>query len=358
MKKRLSGLIIVALLIVAVRLLARSTSLVENIYVENIYKTVVPALSRLTGLFPFSLAEILIVLLFLWLIFKLIAGVGRRDRKQTNRPLTSVLTLLTVVGLLYLAFMGLWGLNYYRLGWAEMAGLNTSNITTEDLLSLGQSLVDQANRLRADLEEDDEGVMRLGDRRAVFDQADAGYKVLAARYPQLGGQYGRPKGLILSPVISYTGMDGFFIPFTGEANINTSIPDAMLPISACHEMAHQRGIAREGEANFVGYLSCIMNPRRDFQYSGTLLALTYVLNAVHGRDSDLFADLRDQLTPGVIRDLQDISEFGQRHRGPWSRISNWINDVYLKANSQSAGAQSYSGIVELLIAYQRSVPVK
>ena len=33
---------------------------------------------------------------------------------------------------------------------------------------------------------------------------------------------------------------------------------------------------------------------------------------------------------------------------------NWINDVYLKANSQSAGTRSYSGIVELLIALNRA----
>ena len=216
--------------------------------------------------------------------------------------------------------MGLWGLNYYRLRFCRDGRTCTSNVTTEELQGLGQSLVDQPTN-SGQVEEDDDGVMRLGNRQAVLDQAVAGYDVLAARYPQLGGQYGRPKGLTLSAVISYTGMYGFYIPLPSEANINTSIPDALLPFSACHEMAHQRGIAREGEANFVGYLSCMMNPHRDFQYSGTLLALTYVLNAVNGRDQEMFIDLRDQLTPGVIRDLQDISEFGERHRGPWSRIS-------------------------------------
>ena len=227
MKKRILVTAIVIFLIVAVRILARFTGLVEGIYVENIYKKVVPILSRATGVFPFSLAEILIILLVLWLVSGLIAGVGRKGRKTTNGPLTGVLTLITVVGLLYLAFMGLWGLNYYRLGFAEMAGLDTSNVTTEELQGLGQSLVDQANQLRSELEEDDDGVMRLGNRQAVLDQAVAGYDVLAARYPQLGGQYGRPKGLTLSAVISYT-VCMASIPFTGEANINTSIPDALL----------------------------------------------------------------------------------------------------------------------------------
>jgi len=358
MRIKTYNLTIVLVLIVGIRLISRSTVLIETIYANSIYKAIIPPLSRLTGIFPFSLAEILIGLLVLWLLFELIHGLMRRSRKQAKGILSSFTTFITVVGLLYLMFMGLWGLNYYRLSFAEMAGLDTSQIAIEELKHLGQSLVDQANQLRDEVEEDNDGVMRLENRPEVFDQAVAGYDLLADRYPRLEGQYGRAKGLLFSPLISYTGMYGFYIPFTGEANVNTRVPDAMIPFSACHEMAHQRGIAREGEANFVGYLSCIANPHHDFQYSGTLLALTYVLNDISGKDQELFADLRDSLSPGVIRDLQEIREFGEKHRGLWSRISSRINDIYLKANSQSSGNRSYSGIVELLVALHRMPPVK
>ena len=357
MRKRIYTVITLTLLILMMRFFARSTSLVENIYANIIYKTLAPPLSRLTGAFPLSLAEILIVMLVLWFFIGLVVVLGRR-RKQTNSLRSCILNLVIVVGVIYLVFMGLWGLNYYRLEFAEMAGLDTSKATTAELKALGEGLVNQANHLRVWVEEDDEGVMRLKNRQQALDHAAAGYDRLAARYPQLGGQYGRPKGLLLSPVICYSGMDGFYFPFTGEASINTSIPDARIPFSACHEMAHQRGIAREGEANFVGYLSCIMNPNRDFQYSGTLLALTYVLNAINGRDKELFAELKNNLSPGVTRDLKDIQEFGEKHRGPWSRISSQINDIYLKANSQSSGNRSYSRIVELLVAQYRLSPAE
>lgn len=357
MRKRIYTVVILTLLIVATRLLAHSTSLVE-IYANAIYKTLVSPLSRLTGAFPFSLAEIIIVMLVLWLSIGLVVGLGRLRRKQTNSIMSGILNLIIVGGAVYLVFTGLWGLNYYRLEFAEMAGLDTSKATTVELKAVGEDLVKRANHLRARTEEDDEGVMRLRNRQQVLEQAAAGYDRLAARYPQIGGQYGRPKGLRLSSVISYSGMDGFYFPFTGEANVNTNIPEARIPFSACHEMAHQRGIAREGEANFVGYLSCIMNPNRDFQYSGALLALTYVLNAINGRDKELIAELKDNLIPGVIRDLQDIQEYGEKHRGPWSRISSRINDIYLKANSQSSGNQSYSGIVELLVAQYRLSPAE
>lgn len=360
MRKRIGAIVILAIFIVAVRLFARSTSLVENIYANTIYKTLVPPLSRLTGVFPFSLAEIILVLLVIWLLIELIIRQYSRRREQSDGLLNSFLTSIIVIGLLYLAFQCLWGLNYQRLQFAEIAGLDTRPVVSiKELNDLGRSLVDQANHLRTEVEEGNDGVMRLADnQREVLDQAIDGYAVLAAIYPQLEGQYGRPKGLIFSPAISYTGMYGFYIPFTGEANINTEIPECMLPFSACHEMAHQRGIAREGEANFVGYLSCSMNPRTDFQYSGTLLALTYVLNAIKERDEVRFEGLRDSLVAGVTRDLQDIREFGERHRGPWSRVSTRVNDFYLKANSQSAGVHSYNGIVDLLVATHRQLPAE
>ena len=55
-------------------------------------------------------------------------------------------------------------------------------------------------------------------------------------------------------MLSYLGISGIFIPFTCEANVNATLPDWEIPFTACHELAHQRGFAREDEANYVGYL--------------------------------------------------------------------------------------------------------
>ncbi len=355
MKKKTFTVTSLILLIVAVRLFARSTDLVENYYANIIFKTIAPPLSRLTGILPFSAAEILVVLLVLWLSIDLLTSLVRRHRRQPDEKISTLYTFITMAGLVYLVFMGLWGLNYYRMEFAQIAGLDTGNISIQELYALGDSLVEEANQLRAGLKEDDDGVMSLPNRQEVFKQAVAGYDVLALKYPQLEGEYGRPKGLLLSRIVSYTGMYGFYLPFTGEANINTAIPESMLPFSTCHEMAHQRGIAREGEANFVAYLSCVMNPRDEFQYSGTLMALTYVLNAINGRDQQQSQELIKKLSPGVVRDLQDIRLYSEKHRGPISRISNRINDIYLRSNSQTSGVRGYSEIVELLAAYRRSM---
>jgi len=64
--------------------------------------------------------------------------------------------------------------------------------------------------------------------------------------------------------MSYLGIGGVYFPFTGEANVNISMPHTSIPFTACHEMAHQIGFAREDEANFIAYIACKNHPSPDF----------------------------------------------------------------------------------------------
>src|SRR5207249_4127597 len=76
------------------------------------------------------------------------------------------------------------------------------------------------------------------------------------------------------------GISGIFCPFTGEPNVNTTLPEPDVPFAACHELAHAHGFAREDEANYVGYVACIRHPDPDFRYSGLLAASLYAMNAL------------------------------------------------------------------------------
>ena len=66
--------------------------------------------------------------------------------------------------------------------------------------------------------------------------------------------------LILSRALDWLGISGFYLPFTGEANVNRGIPDVTYPHTAAHEKSHQRGLNPEDEANFFGYLAAVSAP--------------------------------------------------------------------------------------------------
>lgn len=342
-------------------LLAHGASLypeaVEKLYASGLYRGIGPLLSSVTGFIPFSVAELLIVFIPLLLVIYLSVTLYRffRRPKGKSAPILNFLAnLLAAASLAYFLFVVLWGLNYCRLPFSKLAGLDAAPASLDELEAVSISLIHRANGLRSQVHEGGDGVMAIAESpRAIFSRADKGYKAAALILPQLGGRYGAPKGVLLSIGMTYAGIGGIYFPYTGEANVNIMVPDAMLPSTACHEMAHQRGFAREDEANYISYWTCNLHPDKDFQYSGTLLALIHATNALHDYAPERYEKIRDLYSEAVLRDLQAVNEFWRRYEGPVERTSNRLNNAYLKANRQKDGVQSYGRMVDLLIGEYR-----
>jgi hypothetical protein len=249
----------------------------------------------------------------------------------------------------------MWGFNYDRLSFDRISGLKVQKSSIRELYSLCDSLIGRANTLREKVNEDSRGVMSIpGGYKSIFKRAGAGYDSISSIYPELGGKYGPPKPVLLSVPMSYTGITGVYMPYTGEANVNVNITDMMLPCTAVHEMAHQRGFAREDEANYISYAACSRHPDADFQYSGVMLALIHSVNALASYDYDAYKELARKYSPGVKRDLAYDNEFWAKYEGFVSDVSDKVNDIYLKSNGQADGVQSYGRMVDLLLAEYRA----
>jgi len=331
---------------------------VERFYSRGLYKLIAQPLSLFTGLFPFSVAEVGLVLIIaglLWQLGLLVVKLFQRSSSRGTYAVRFISGTLALVSLTYFSFVALWGLNYNRLSFAEISGLEVKPSTVDELVAVCEDIIKQANNLKASIDNDSAGVMKLSDGyRGAFKRAGKGYAVAAKTYPELGGSYGRPKPVLLSDLMSYTGIEGVFCPFTYEANIDIAIPDSSIPATTMHEMAHQRGFNREDEANYIAYLTSISHPDKDFQYSGTLLALIYSMNSLYEHDSGKFGDLRKTYSEGVVKDLNARRVYWEVHEGTVENITNSINNAYLKANRQEDGVYSYGRMVDLLIADYRN----
>lgn len=328
--------------------------LIEAGYSQSLYRWLIQPLSQVTGIIPFSLAEFIVVFVVLLCIYKVLRAMPRlvkKPKESMSSCLKGAPRLALALVMVYVAFNMVWGLNYNRLSFSEISGLDVAPASVDELEELALVLAERANSLREQVEEDDRGVMVLP--QGVWEmlaRTDKGYYNAAELYPELGGSFGKPKGVLLSRYWSYTGIGGVYFPFTAEANVNIDMPHFMLPSTATHEMAHQRGFAREDEANYIAYLTSIMHPDHDFQYSGTMLALTHTMNALARYDVEAYKEVRSNYAPGVNRDLQDWQDYWQRFSGPVEQASNRINNSYLKANRQEDGVQSYGRMIDLLLA--------
>lgn len=334
-------------------------SMIERYYSTGINCIFVKFLSTVTGILSFSLAELLLiclVLVFVWKLVSLLVLFIKTRRIGEVFVARNLFNLLSFISILYLLFILVWGLNFNRITFAQMAHYNIQPASTEELTNVCNILIDRTNQLRIKVNQDELGVMiASGNRKHILNGGDAGYLEAAAIYPELGGRYGTPKGIVMSEIMSYVGLDGVYCPFTGEANVNMAVPDALLPCTVSHEMAHQRGFAREDEANYIAYLTCNLNPDIDFQYSGNLLAVINSMNMLRKYDIERYSELRKSYSNGVQKDLEDYSIFVQKHEGLAGKMSNDLNDLYLKSNRQNDGVYSYNRMVDLLIAEFRSL---
>lgn len=311
------------------------------------YSALTGWLSRLIGLLPFSLAEISILPLAIGLVALM---VHRFRRRQPLRALTG---LALAAALLYASFAAGWGVAYHRLPYADTAGLTVKPRSVEALTALCETLVTETNALRATLRENADGVYApAADGLSRLGQVQGTYDVASDAYPWLASRQGAPKPVLLSEAMSYLQISGIYIPFTFEANVNMNDFPAMLAATACHEAAHQRGWAREDEANFIAYLVCRESDDPDFQYSGQFIALIHAMNALHGADAEAFSALASQYSDGLRRDLAAHSAHWAQYEGKASEVQQKVNDAYLKVNKQQDGVRSYGRMVDLLLAEQ------
>ena len=162
------------------------------------------------------------------------------------------------------------------------------------------------------------------------------------------------KPIILSEPMTYTHISGVYTYFTGEANLNTNFPDYSLPFTAAHEFSHQRGIAREDEANFMAFLVCAASDDPYIRYSGYLNMYEYVASAYYSADPDGYYELLGTMDARIRCELVSYSEFFDKYRDSVaSEVSGAINDTYLKLQG-TEGTRSYGLVVDLAVAYLKN----
>lgn len=332
-------------------------NVIETYYARGLYPAIARIVSSVSAGVPFAIAEPIAGVLAFIVLFVLVRAIVRFPALANRRAWAAGALVRTtaIAGLAYLIFLLLWGFNYRRPPFAALAGLDVHPAPRAELEQLSEALIDDANALRAGLAEDERGVFRAEDGlRGALSRAPSGLRAAERRYPALAAIELTPKPAWLSPLLSRVGVSGIFIPFTAEPLVNGLLPEAELPFSASHELAHGRGVAREDEANFVGYMACRLHHDADFRYSGALVASFYAAGALAELDPAGASRLRARRSPAVERDIAAIRAWAARYEGPLRDAGERVNDAYLKAQGQAEGVRSYGRMVDLLLAERRA----
>ncbi len=372
-------------MVVLLNIIAWSSEAFCDWYIRYVFPVWVNTYGRLTGLFPFSVGEWLIVAgvflviaavilmiasAFRWIIRRCRARhVDKQDKSSraphVTRPsvtrgrgrfdklccgfytffawvLLAVLVLMTLnCTILYHATP--FSEKYFAIEKAtddvnentdtgNTAETKKGTYTLQDLTALRNMLVEKCNELSGQMQRTEEGeIIYEGNMRK---KAISDMQALGETYDALQGFYPMPKPLYFSDFVSQQYMLGYYFPFSMEANYNKVAYVTNLPVTMCHELAHLKGYIQEDEANFIGFLACISSDDLLFQYSGYLSVLNYLNNDFYeavGEDYERYM-AEVQIDRQVYEDAVFV-------------------ETSLKLNGVDDGMVAYSRVVDLLLQW-------
>lgn len=326
---------------------------VEQHYSRGFY----PVLSRiqrfLFGWIPFSLGDLFYGFLVLVILYKTFNLFRTLYRKQFTRKyfMTGLQQVFFFILFVYVFFNLFWGLNYNRKGIARQLDLEVKQYSLADLDTLTRVIQERVNHY-ADFVSDAQRDT-FNRKKILFASAEEAFLAVEKKLPFLKYQQLSIKPSLFSYLGNYLGFQGYYNPFSGEAQVNTTVPRFLEPYVTTHEMAHQLGYARENEANFVGFLACRAYNNNAFRYSAYYDMYNYALGEIYQRDTALARSFQLTAHPQVKKDQQAFRDFYRRYRNPIEPIIMWGYGQFLKANNQPAGKRSYNEVVTWLIAYYK-----
>lgn len=348
--KRITGFVLLSVGFVLI-FISRNSQSFAQWYSKHIYPVWVGSTGRMAGLFPFSVSEVLLYVLLIWIAVRGAANVNRVVRKKNGKEIlySWFWSLFLTAAVLFCLYEVNCGVNYHRQSFSESSGILLREYSAEELREVCLRLTDEVNELSPQTERDSEGVMRVS--KTAGKEAVAAMKSLGGTYEELSGYYPKPKGLMVPWILSVQNLSGIYSPFTVEANYNSGMTDYNIPFTMCHELSHLRGFMQEQEANFIAFLACRESQDINFRYSGNLMGWIYCMNVLRKTDYEEWEKVRALLSREAEADLAANREFWGKYDGAVAEVSNRVNDTYLKANGQSEGVKSYNRMVDLIVAY-------
>ena len=314
-------------------------------------------LAKVTGIFPFSVAETLLAGFVLFLLYSIFRSVSLIFREPGNCEFEDRANKAVVCA--FLCAFSLYNFSFapsnHRTPLDENLGIERGPLSAQQLYDCTVKVADQLKICldNGDIRRTPDGLSCMpysyDELNGVLNSA---YRNSYDKYPFLSRFDSVAKRIMLSPLMTYTHISGIYVPFTGEININTNYPHSVIVFSQALEMAHQRGISREDEANFVAFLVLYESDDYYLRYCALSELYDYLTNALYYADEELFYKALFSADKRIFYEIRGFSNFFEPYQNSAaSSVIGAVNDVSIKLRGDKNGVRSYDMMVELAVSY-------
>ena len=319
-----------------------------NRYVSSVFRAV---FAHITSLFPFSVAETLILCMIPVAVIFFIYSV--KVSANNNTLTKQVFRVVMVICFIFSTFVLNYSTGYNTRPLDERMGLEVSTPTEDELYSACAMAAVELYDLEESIYVSESGSTKMPySFSEMTDKLNEAYDALYEKYDFISPLHTGVKQIALSRPLTYTHMSGFYTFFTGEANVNTNYPDFVMVSSAAHEMAHQRGVVSEDEANFIAFVVCISSDDPFLRYAGCIEVYQNVASSLAAASPELYAKLAEQVPKEISGDFHAYAVFFEKYReNVAADVAGSVNNAYIENHHQPAGIKSYGMVVDLVVSY-------
>lgn len=325
---------------------------IESFYSNGLYPWISMFFRFLFGWIPISIGDVLYVFVIVLVFIKIVNVFLLINKKKYTVEIffKKLINISLFLISAYTFFYLFWGLNYYRQPLDVQLKLPIADTSKKHLVELTSKLLILTNQWKPKQS-------ISFDFYNVKTEATKGYNRLSLEYPFLKYKSPAIKASLFGVLGNYMGYSGYFNPFSAEAQVNTSVPNFIIPFVTCHEVAHQLGYAKENEASFIGFLAAKNNNDSLLRYSTYVQMFLYANGEFRRSDSSLFRKNFEALAEPVKKDIKIYKDFLKKYESPIDQFVTAFYEKYLHLNQQPEGYRSYNKVILWLLAYDQKFGV-
>ncbi len=325
---------------------------IEQYYSRGLFVGVRNIFDYSIGMIPIPFLYVLILGVLCFVFYRIFRKKGN-ELSLKKRIINITFSITAFLSGLIFLFLFLWGFNYGRVPIEEQMGIEPRALSKEELkkefLVSTEEMVaaydkiknyDQAFFKRYIFEENISNKIRQEVGRTF---KDLGYPVPG----RLQVRMLYPKGSLLR--ISTA---GFYLPLTGECNVDPGLHPLQMPYVISHELAHGYGIGDEGTCNFIAYLTCTSSKDPIMNYTGFFSYWRSVAGQYRAANPDHYKAVRASIPEGIGEHLKLINEEMDKYPDIFPAVRDATYNAYLKTQGIDEGLKNYSRVVLLVRAYR------